>query len=94
MITKGECITNELSDELKRFTSTKDRSEVSHKAKVSPSILRDITYQYKPVVNTNIQALMALIDRAEQNADENIKRARKFKNLVKKIKADMAIVIK
>lgn len=90
MIKIGECISDSLAGYLKEFTSTKDRSEVSHKAKVSPSILRDITYQYKPVVNTNIQALMILIDRAEQNADNNISKAKKFKGFIRKIKTAKA----
>ncbi|MCT4135072.1 hypothetical protein HZP67_10080 [Elizabethkingia anophelis] len=90
MIKIGECISDNLACYLKEFTSTKDRSEVSHKAKVSPSILRDITYQYKPVVNTNIQALMILIDRAEQNADNNISKAKKFKGFIRKIKTAKA----
>ncbi|MVW92402.1 hypothetical protein FCL53_10540 [Elizabethkingia meningoseptica] len=90
MIKIGECISDNLAGYLKEFTSTKDRSEVSYKAKVSPSILRDITYQYKPVVNTNIQALMILIDRAEQNADNNISKAKKFKGFIRKIKTAKA----
>lgn len=86
-------ISDDLANDLKKYTSTKDRADVGQVSNSSPSILRDITYQVRPVVNTNINAFYKLIDKAEQNADETINEARKFKKLIKKIKADMAATI-
>ncbi|MDV3685321.1 hypothetical protein CMU45_02865 [Elizabethkingia anophelis] len=79
----GKPISEDLSANLKEYTSKDDRADISAVTDVSISLLSDITYRARSITESNKKGLISLIERASENASKQEKHARKCKNNLK-----------
>lgn len=81
----GHPISEDLSGFLKEFTSKYDRADIHIKTGVSASLLNDITYRSRNVTEDNKKGLISLMERASENAEKQMSRARKCKKNLREI---------
>lgn len=74
----GKPISTQLSEYLKVYTSSKDRTEVSRSSGVSVSTLRDIIYSGNSISEKNAPAMLTLMKIAVRNCTKSIEKAKEF----------------
>lgn len=85
VLQRGKPISVELSDFLKEFTCPRDIADISNETSVSISTINYVKCRRNNVSDDNKKAIIRLIQKADVNADNKIKDAKKGKKYIKQI---------
>ncbi|RLJ33882.1 hypothetical protein CLU97_3371 [Chryseobacterium sp. 7] len=85
VLQSGKPICEDLSKFLRDFTSPKDMADVSTETSVSLSTIRDVRLRRNNISDDNKKAIIRLMQKADVNADNKIKDAKKGKKYIKQI---------